>query len=55
MPGSPLKICAMPTASDVAPPVRPATRSPTSASIVGRSTVGWLSYSNTAGGVLMAK
>ena len=36
MPGRPLKICAMPTASDTAPPGRPATVSPTAASSVGQ-------------------
>ena len=55
MPGSLLKICAMPTASETAPPVRPATFSPTSASSVESATVCWLSVAKTAGGVLMAK
>ncbi len=38
MPGRPLKICAMPTPSDTAPPGRPATASPTARSSCGRFT-----------------
>ena len=56
MPGSLLKICAMPTASDTAPPVRPATCSPTSASMRGeRDGVLAERAHTTAGGVLIAK
>ena len=45
MPGIELKIIAMPTASDTAPPVRPATVSPMLASIpailIGASVAPW--------------
>ena len=39
MPGRPRKICAMPTASETAPPVRPASFSPTSRENISRLTV----------------
>ena len=56
MPGSPRKICAMPTASETAPPVRPASFSPTSLrehiQVHGASIP---SLAKTAGVVLMAK
>ena len=60
MPGSAEKICAMPTASDTAPPVRPITLSPTAASIAGTltGTICWPSntrFAYAAGGTLIAK
>ena len=55
MPGRPLKICAMPTASETAPPVRPASFSPTSRENMSRFTVCMPSLAKTAGVVLMAK
>ncbi len=55
MPGSPLKIWAMPTASDTAPPVRPVTTSPTACSSPGRFTIGMPSVAKTCGDTLMAK
>ena len=56
MPGRPLKICAMPTASDTAPPVRPATFSPTWRCSIGQiRPASCRACANTAGGVLMAK
>ena len=55
MPGRPLKICAMPTASDTAPPGRPATTSPTSACSCGRFAVAMPRSRNVAGAVLIAK
>ncbi len=55
MPGRALKICAMPTASETAPPVRPVTVSPTAASSAWRLTVGMPRVANTDGGTLMAK
>ena len=55
MPGRPLKICAMPTASDTAPPVRPTTISPTSDCSSIRLTIGMCSLANTSGVVFIAK
>ena len=56
MPGRPLKICAMPTASDTAPPVRPATFSPTAACELRQvALTGMPRLANTAGDVLIAK
>ena len=56
MPGSPEKICAMPTASETAPPVRPVTLSPTAASSAGQvDRPPCPSVANTAGDVLIAK
>jgi hypothetical protein len=53
--GSAAKICAMPTASDTAPPGRPASFSPTWASRLARFTVSMPSLANTSGRALMAK
>ena len=55
MPGRPAKICAMPIASDTAPPVRPATVSCTAASSAGRFVTVMPSVAKTAGDVLIAK
>ena len=49
------KICAMPTASDTAPPGRPASFSPTSASSAGRLCTAIPSFANTSGRALIAK
>ena len=55
MPGMPLKICAIPMASETAPPVRPVTVSRTAASSAGRFVTDMPSAANTFGGVLIAK
>ena len=54
MPGSPLKICAIPTARETAPPGRPVTISPTWRCRSGRLTTVKPSVLNTSGVVLMA-
>ena len=54
MPGIALKICAMPTASETAPPGRPTTLSPTSDCSSIRLTIGMFRLAKTAGDVLMA-
>ncbi len=55
MPGSPLKIWAMPMARETPPPVRPASFSPTSRENISRFTVCMPSLAKTSGAVLMAK
>src|SRR5436305_3758234 len=52
--GMPEKICAKPTASDTAPPVRPSSVSPTCCEKCGRFTVERPSFANAAGGTLIA-
>ena len=53
--GSEEKICAMPTASETAPPGRPASVSPTCASRAGRFWTAMPSLANASGRALMAK
>ena len=53
--GSAEKICAMPTASETAPPGRPASFSPTAASSAPRLCTAIPSLANTSGRALMAK
>ena len=45
----------MPTASETAPPVRPASSSPTSRENSGRFTVAYPSFAYASGGTLIAK
>ena len=49
------KMCAMPTPSEIAPPGRPATSSPTNRLNSGKSCTGIPSFANTAAGELIAK